>query len=96
MRLYETIFIGLSALTEDEAAAVATGVTGVITSHDGEVVKEEDWGVKPLAYEVKHHSKGHYFLLQFRGENPTLKELDRHCRYNESIIKYQTLRVEER
>ena len=96
MRLYETIFIGLSALTEEEAEAVATGVKGVVTSHGGEVEKEEDWGVKNLAYEVKHHSKGHYFLLQFRGENPTLNELDRHYRYNESIIKFQTLRVDEK
>jgi small subunit ribosomal protein S6 len=96
MRLYETIFIGLSALTEEEAEAVAAGVKGVVTSNGGAVEKEEDWGVKNLAYEVKHHSKGHYFLLQFRGENPTLSELDRNYRYNESIIKFQTLRVDEK
>ncbi|NCO57165.1 MAG: 30S ribosomal protein S6 [Deltaproteobacteria bacterium] len=96
MRLYETIFITLSALTDDEIKALTDGVKGVITSHHGEVVKEEDWGVKVLAYEVDNHSKGHYVLLQFRGDNETLRELERQYRYNESIIKFQTLRVDEK
>lgn len=96
MRLYESIFITLSALSDEEVGALTTAVKEVITSHGGEVVKEEDWGVKVLAYEVDSHSKGHYVLLQFRGDNTTLRELERHYRYNESIIKFQTLRVDEK
>ncbi|RMF79775.1 MAG: 30S ribosomal protein S6 [Nitrospirae bacterium] len=96
MRLYETIFITLPDLTEEQDEGVATAVKGVITGQGGEIVKEEDWGVRTLAYEVKHNAKGHYHLLQFRGDNQALAELDRHYRFTEPIIKFMTLRLDEK
>ncbi|HEX9593136.1 MAG TPA: 30S ribosomal protein S6 [bacterium] len=96
MRLYETIFIARPDLSEEQIEGVAAAIKGVVTGNGGELVKEEDWGVKGLAYDVDHHSKGRYFLLQFRGGNGLLKELERNYRYNESIIKFMTIRVDEK
>lgn len=96
MRLYETIFITRSDLSEEEHEALAAAIKEVVTSHSGEVVKEEDWGIKSLAYEVDHHQKGHYHLLQFRGDGAALDEMARNYRYNESIIKYMTIRLDEK
>jgi small subunit ribosomal protein S6 len=96
MRLYETIFITRPDLSEEQAAGVVDAIKGVVTGHGGDVVKEEDWGVKPLAYDVDHHSKGHYHLFQFRGDGPLLGELERNYRYTESIIKFMTIRMDEK
>jgi small subunit ribosomal protein S6 len=96
MRLYETIYIARPDLSEEQVEAVAAAIKGVVTGNGGDLVKEEDWGVKTLAYEVDHQSKGHYLLLQFRGGNDLLNELERNYRYNESIIKFMTIRVDEK
>ncbi|MGD2063153.1 MAG: 30S ribosomal protein S6 [Nitrospirota bacterium] len=96
MRLYETIFIARSDLSDEQVETVATGIKGVVTGNGGDLVKDEDWGVKALAYDVDHHSKGRYYLLQFHGDNDLLEELERNYRYNESIIKFMTIRVDEK
>jgi small subunit ribosomal protein S6 len=96
MRLYETIFIARADLSDEEVEGLANLIKEVVANNGGDLVKEEDWGVKTLAYTVARQNKGRYILLQFRGDGPLLQELDRNYRFNESIIKFMTIRMNER
>ena len=96
MKKYETIFILDANLEEEPAQAVLEKVKGIITQANGEILKVEDWGKRKLAYEVKKKDKGHYILIHFLGSPALLSELERNFRVMDAVIKYQSVRLDER
>ena len=93
MRGYELILIVDPDITEDEANTVTNKVTETITQIQGRVVKVEKWGKRKLAYKIKKSPKGHYVIIYFMALPQALKELERTLRYNEKVIRYQTIQT---
>lgn len=96
MRKYETIFILDPDLEEEQAQSALEKVKGIITQTQGEILKVEDWGKRKLAYEVKKKAKGHYILIHLSGSPALLSELERNFRVMDAVIKYQSVRLDER
>jgi len=96
MRKYETIFILDPDLEEEQAQSAIEKVKGIITQAQGEILKVEDWGKRKLAYEVKKKAKGHYLLIHFSGTPALLSELERNFRVMDAVIKFQSVRMDER
>ncbi|HMK74810.1 MAG TPA: 30S ribosomal protein S6 [Thermodesulfobacteriota bacterium] len=96
MRKYEIIFILDPDLEEEQAQSLVEKVKGIITQANGEVLKVEDWGKRKLAYEVKKKAKGHYILVHFLGSPSLLSELERNFRVMDAVIKFQSVRLDER
>jgi small subunit ribosomal protein S6 len=95
-RKYETIFILDPDLEETVAQSAIEKIKGIVTHGNGEILKVEDWGKRKLAYEVKKKSKGHYILLHFSGTPALLSELERNFRVMDAVIKFQSVRLDER
>jgi small subunit ribosomal protein S6 len=96
MRKYETIFIINPDLSEEDSKGVIDKVRGIIQSLQGEVLRIEEWGKKKLAYEIKKMSKGLFILLHFLGTAELLSELERNLRLMDAVLKYQTVRLDEK
>ncbi len=96
MKKYETIFILDANLEEEQAQTALEKVKGIITQANGEILKVEDWGKRKLAYEVNKKDKGHYILIHFSGSPALLSELERNFRVMDAVIKFQTVRLDER
>ena len=96
MRKYETIFILDPDLEEEQALSVIEKVKGIITQTNGEILKVEDWGKRKLAYEVKKKPKGHFILIHFQGSPALLSELERNFRVMDAVIKFQSVRLDEK
>lgn len=96
MRKYETIFILDPDLENDEAQKVIEKVKGIITQSNGEIIRVEDWGKRKLAYKIKKKTKGHYILLHFSGLPSILNELERNFRVMDSVIRFQSVRLDEK
>jgi len=96
MRKYESIFILDPDLEEEQAQTAIEKVKGIITQTNGEILKVEDWGKRKLAYDVKKKSKGHYILIHFSGTPALLSELERNFRVMDAVIKFQSVRLDER
>ena len=54
--------------------------------------KIEDLGKKRLAYEVKGHSEGHYYIIQCSMESEKMSELERIYRITDEILKFITVK----
>ncbi len=93
---YETIFILNPDLDEEQTQSTIEKVKGIITQTNGEIIKVEDWGKRKLAYLVKKKEKGHYVLIHFSGSPALLSELERNYRVMDAVIKYQSVRLDER
>jgi len=96
MRKYETIFIMDPDLEEGQAQSALEKIKGIITQTNGEILRVEDWGKRKLAYEVKKKAKGHYILIHFLGTPALLTELERNFRVMDAVIKFQSVRLDER
>ncbi len=68
----------------------------VITHTGGTLDKTEKWGIRKLAYRVLKHNEGQYILLQFTAKPDTVKELERRLRVADMVIKFITVRIDEK
>ncbi len=96
MTKYESIFIMDPDLEEAQAQATLERIKGIITQNNGEILRFEDWGKRKLAYDVKKKPRGHYILAIFSGSPALLSELHRNFRVMDAIIKFQSVRLDER
>jgi small subunit ribosomal protein S6 len=95
-RIYEELFIIRPDATDEEISPIIEQVRGVITAAGGTVDKEERWGIRKLAYRVEKRNDGYYVLLQFTSDPQTVKEIERRLRVNDSVLKFLTVRIDEK
>ena len=95
MRYYEMIFILHPNIPEDELPVITDKVTAAIDRNKGEVIKLDNWGKKRCAHTINKCTKGYFFLLYFMADPTVLKELDKTLRYDEKVLRYQTVITEK-
>lgn len=96
MSHYELIYILPNNLTEDRLLSVKKKVAGLIKDQAGEVIKDEDWGEKKLAHEIKNFKYGHYFYLELKIESTSLKKINSQLVLEPEILRFQLIKVEEK
>ena len=69
---------------------------GIITADGGTLDKQENWGTRRLAYKLKKLSEGQYILLVFTAPAKTVHELERRLRVNDMVVKFLTVRIDEK
>src|SRR5690348_10259588 len=96
MRIYEELFILRPDATDEEIDPAIEQLKGVITQAGGTLDKVEKWGMRRLAYRVLKYNEGQYVLLQFTANPEAVKELERRLRVNDLVIKFLTVRIDEK
>ena len=92
---YETVFICTPVLSESQMKEAVSKFKKVITDSKGEIVHEEDWGLKKLAYPIQKKSTGFYHLIEFRAEPDIIAKLETEYRRDERIIRFLTMKMEK-
>ena len=96
MRVYEELFIVRPNATDEEIDPLIEQLRQVVTSRGGAVDKTDKWGVRRLAYRVEKQSEGYYVLLQFSAGPEVVKEVERRLRVADMVMKFITVRVDEK
>jgi small subunit ribosomal protein S6 len=96
MRIYEELFVVRPDATDEEVDPVIEQLKNVITQAGGTLDKTEKWGVRKLAYRVLKYNEGQYILLQFSAKPETVKEVERRLRVADLVMKFLTVRIDER
>ncbi len=95
MTNYESVLIARQDLGASQVNTLVADLSEVIKNNGGEVVKVDSWGLKNLAYRIKKNRKGHYVLLNITAPAAAVHEYERLMRFNEDIIRYMTIKVDE-
>ncbi len=95
MRLYETMLVTDPEQSDENREALLDRIKGFITSQGGEIVEEDRWGMKRLAYEIKKQKMGYYTLLKFKGNPAITEEMERNFRIIDEVYRYILLRLED-
>lgn len=96
MQVYEGMFILDPSKYSRDPAASAQQVADIITSNGGTILAARLWDERKLAYPIKGHKKGVYWLTYFRMEGGNLTALERQCEITDDIIRKLVLRVDPR
>jgi small subunit ribosomal protein S6 len=79
-----------------DPARVSGALTEGITKLGGEVLVSRLWNEAKLAYPIKGHRKGTYWLLYYRLSPTQQATFSRDLRINESVLRSLTLVVDPR
>src|SRR5580698_8717878 len=96
MRVYEELFIVKPDAPEEEVDGFVTQIKDLITSGKGTVEKADKWGVRKLAYRIQKYKEGIYILIQFSAPSELVKEVERRMRVTDMVIKFITVRIDEK
>ena len=94
MRHYEIVFL----VHPDQSAQVPAMIERYKTTIEeasGKIHRLEDWGRRHLAYPIKKIHKAHYVLMNIECDQATLEELEAGFRFNDAILRSQTLLKKE-
>ena len=92
---YETVFIATPVLSEAQMKEAVKKFKKVVTDTKGEIVYEEDWGLKKLAYPIQKKSTGFYHLIEFRCEPDVIAKHETEYRRDERILRFLTMKMEK-
>ena len=95
MNCYETVFILTPVLSDEQMKEAVEKFKGVLVQNGAEIVNEEEWGLKKLAYPIQKKSTGFYCLIEFKGEPTIVKKLDIAYRRDERVIRFLTFRLDK-
>ena len=86
---YEIMFIVRPNLDEEAVKKVATDFEKVLTDNGATITSSKDLGQKELAYEIKTHKTGYYFLINIEANDAkAINEFDRLALISEDIIRH--------
>ena len=95
MNQYETIFISTPELTEDENKEVASKFRNLLTDNQAEIVNQEDWGLKKLAYPIDKKRNGFYTLYEYKAPGTVISTLETEFKRDERIIRFLTVKLDK-
>ena len=95
MRGYELCLILQHETTEENIDQKVKNLQEKAVSNGGDIIKIEKWGKRSLKYAIKKQQKGYYCFVTVTGDNNTLHEIERMFKYDESVLRYSYLRLDE-
>lgn len=95
MKKYEIMYIVRADLDADTIKKEISDVNAIFTANDSKVLECKEWGMRELAYEIKHARKGYYVWASVEATTKAIAEFDRIVGYNEHIIRHIVICEEE-
>src|SRR5215467_5155997 len=79
-----------------DAAATVAEIPTAVEQFGGKILASRLWEERRLAYPIKGHRKGTYWLTYFQLPGDQVTNLNRQFQLNESIIRSLTLKIDPR
>jgi small subunit ribosomal protein S6 len=95
MNHYETVFIITPVLSDAQMKETVDKFRDVLVNQGAQIVHEENWGLKKLAYPIQHKSTGFYHLIEFAAEGAVVEKLEIQFRRDERIIRFLTMKMDK-
>ena len=87
MNQYETVFILTPVLSDEQMKETVAKFKKLLTDNGAEILNEEAWGLKKLAYNIEKKTSGFYNLIEFKAEPTLINKLETGYRRDEKVIR---------
>ena len=95
MNKYETVFILTPVLSDEQMKETVAKFKKLLTDNGAEIVNEEAWGLKKLAYNIEKKTSGFYNLIEFKADPTVINTLEIGYRRDEKVIRYMTVKLDK-
>ena len=95
MNHYETVFILTPVLSDEQTKETVAKFTQVLKDNGAEILNEEAWGLKKMAYAIDKKSTGFYNLVEFKAEPEVIATLETAYRREEKVIRFMTVKLDK-
>ncbi len=92
---YETVFILTPVLSDAQMKEAVQKFKDLILENGGEIVNEESWGLRKLAYPIQKKSTGFYNLFEFKAEPSFIDKFETAYRRDERVLRFLTFKMEK-
>ncbi len=93
MRKYEFVFV-LPKLEEKAKKELLKKIKDLFVEQKGKIEKEDNWGLKQLAYRIKKQTEGDYFLFLVSFKPGIFGKIEEKLKQEENMLRYLLVRVD--
>ena len=90
MNNYEAVFILTPVLSDAQMKEAVEKFKTLLTDKGAEIIKEESWGIRKLAYPIDKKSTGFYVMLEFSADPTLIAGLEVQFRRDERVLRFLT------
>ncbi|MCR5312917.1 MAG: 30S ribosomal protein S6 [Bacteroidaceae bacterium] len=95
MNQYETVFILTPVLSDVQMKEAAEKFKNLLVEAGAEIINEESWGLKKLAYAIDKKTSGFYQMIEFKAEPTVIAKFELQMRRDERVLRYLTVKNEK-
>ncbi|MCQ2212887.1 MAG: 30S ribosomal protein S6 [Bacteroidaceae bacterium] len=95
MNQYETVFILTPVLSDVQMKEAADKFKNYLVEKGAEIISEESWGLKKLAYAIEKKTSGFYCMIEYKAEPTVIAKLELQMRRDERVLRYLTVKNEK-
>jgi small subunit ribosomal protein S6 len=88
---YETVFIMTPVLSDEQMKETVDKYQKFLISRNAEIVYENNWGLRKLAYPIQKKSTGFYHLIEFKAEPELIRDFEVMFKRDERILRFLTI-----
>jgi small subunit ribosomal protein S6 len=92
---YEVLFIVTPLLNEAQMQETVEKFRQVLKENGADIIHEENWGLRKLAYPIQKKNTGFYHLIEFTGPPTIVDTLELAFRRDEKIVRFLTTALDK-
>lgn len=94
MNQYETVIVLTPLLSEDVAKEAIAKFSKIITESGAEIVQEDNWGLRKLAYPIEKKASGFFHLTEYKSSGELISKLELELKRDERVLRFLTIRLD--
>ncbi|NCB24304.1 MAG: 30S ribosomal protein S6 [Bacteroidia bacterium] len=95
MNNYETVFILTPVLSDAQMKEAVEKFKDLLKEQGAEIINEEDWGLRKMAYTIDKKTTGFYTFLEFNADPSVVEKLELNFRRDERVIRFLTVKQDK-
>ncbi len=95
LKQYETVFIMNPVLSQEQVDETVDKFRKILTDDGSEIVHENNWGLRKLAYPIQKKNTGFYYLIEFKGSGELINKLEIEYKRDERVMRFLTIALDK-
>ena len=95
MQQYETVIILTPLLSEEATKEAIAKFRDILTEGGAEIIHEDNWGLRKLAYPMQKNSTGYYHLTEYKAPGELISKLELAFKRDERIMRFLTTALDK-
>ena len=92
---YETVFIMTPVLSEEQMMDTVNKFKKILTDNGSDIVFENNWGLRKLAYPIQKKNTGFYYLIEFKAPGELIGKVETEFKRDERIMRFLTIALDK-